>query len=125
MNLDDLIADAMKRKKEKPKRASRAKPDDAYRATKEELRKLQLDQCVPVSIHLKMTEQICECGESFCSVNCTPLVKCVSKTVTHYRPQEVIHGPEYDMLPRYIHMKRVEIPYCETCFANARYVEEP
>ena len=59
MNLDELIADARKRKGTKvPKRSAKGNTWSGIgRQTKEELRKIRLDNCVPVSIHLRTTTQ--------------------------------------------------------------------
>jgi len=125
MSLDAFIADAVRRaelKKLKP-RAKAVPKDDAYRRTKEELRKMQLDACIPKSIHLRITYQDCECGASYESVNQTPLVLCVGKNLKHYEPHEAIHGDEYAPLPRYMEIRHVNIPYCPDCFANAHTVE--
>ena len=124
MNLDELIADSLERAK-KPKtkkRSSRPEKGDAYAQTKEELRKLQLDACEPVSVHLRVTNQQCECGEVYHAVNTVPLVKCVGKNLTHFRPEENANDPKYWHLPRVIEVHTVDIPYCETCFVNASYV---
>ena len=124
MNLDDLVKDAVKRKGEKkrsPRRSSRPEPTADYQRTKEELRQLMLDACVPTSVHLMITEQRCECGEVYQSVNALPLVKCVGEKLTHFKGVESYRSmQEYDHLPKVIDRKVVDIPYCETCFVNAR-----
>jgi len=112
MNLDDLIADAIKRKGVKaPKRAAATKA--AVKKTAEELRFATLDRCVPESIHLRTISQTCVCGATYESVNTVPLVKCVGVNVTHFRPEEDL--TEYADLPIFIEPTVIEIPYCGAC----------
>ena len=123
MDFDTLVAEAVKlkgAKKKAPRRSSRPTQGDAYRQTKEELRKLQLERCVPESVHLRLTDQECECGEHMQSVNTVPLVKCVGPTLTHFRGvNSFAEMAEYNDLPRVIEITKIHVPYCETCFANA------
>lgn len=127
MSLEALIADAKKRANA-PKKAprSRAKAVDAYYKTKEELLAMKLEACVPVSVHLRVTYQTCECGSKFESVNTWPLVKRVSPSLTHFEAVES-QDPgtleKYNHLPRFIETRKVYVPWCEDCFANATYVE--
>ena len=121
MNLTDLIADALKRSKTTPKKAKRGKVKDLIKRTKEELRELLLERCVPESIHLRVIRQTCKCGAEFSSINTVPLVKCVGPTLTHYRPEENL--AKYDTLPYFIEPIKVDIPYCTECLPYAIYIE--
>jgi hypothetical protein len=115
MNLDELIADAHRRKGLKsPKRSKRVDTKSDYHRTKEELRALALERCIPVSIHLRMIRQTCTCGEVYQSVNTTPLIKRVSPSLTHFEAHEDI--TPFDMLPRYLEIAETELPYCQACF---------
>ena len=83
---------------------------------------MKLDQCVAVSVHLRTTTQTCECGSVFQSVNCYPLVKKVSPTLTHFeavKSQDPGALSKYNALPRIHEVRSVDIPWCEDCFANA------
>lgn len=122
MNLDELIADARKRKGTKtPKRSTKGNTGSGIvRQTKEELRKIRLDNCVPVSIHLRTTTQYCECGETWHSVNTVPLVKRVGTNLTHFEPHDDLS--EFNDLPRIVEEFSVAIPYCDTCLANAQHI---
>lgn len=131
MSLDALIADAKARAKVAKKTKAKARrelPGEAFHRTVEELRQMKLDACVPVSVHLRMTIQTCECGEVFNSINSWPLVMRKSPTLTHF---EAVKSDDpnalapYNALPRFLEIKRVDIPWCETCFANATTVEVP
>ena len=126
MNLDELIADAKRRKGLKsPKRSRKsATGEDAFKQTKEYFRQLKLEACIPESIHLRVTHQTCECGAVRECVNQVPLVKKVSPSLVHFEAHEHIHGEEYDSLPRFIDVIKVDVPYCEDCFVNATYTWE-
>lgn len=131
MNLDTLIAEAKARAKA-PKKAkgARVRPEggDAYQRTKAELLQMKLDACVPISVHLRLTTQTCECGEVMNSVNTWPLVKRTSPSLTHFEAidtQDPNALSKYNHLPRFIEVAEVIVPWCETCFANATYVEAP
>ena len=127
MNLQELIADAKRRQEAKKTRAPRPKKkdgEDAVAQTKEYLRQLKLDACVPVSVHLRVTHQTCECGAHHESVNNYPLIKKESPSLTHYE-SVVSENPadlsQYNDLPRFIDVTKVYVPWCEDCFANAHY----
>lgn len=129
MSLEALIADA-KRIAKQPKKArgARVRPEggEAFRRTKEELLAMKLEACVPTSVHLRMTTQTCECGEVMNSINNWPLVKRVSSALTHYEAidtQDPTALSKYDDLPRFIECRNINIPWCESCFANATYIE--
>ena len=126
MNLDELIADAKRRKGLKRSKRSRKSDtgEDAFKRTKEYLRQLKLEACVPVSVHLRVTHQTCECGAVRECVNQVPLVKKVSVSLTHFEAHEIIHDAEYGSLPRFIDVVKVDVPYCEDCFVNAKYTWE-
>jgi hypothetical protein len=128
MSLEAFIAEAKARAKAKPGRkvASRPTPGESYQRTREELLQMKLDACVPVSVHLRITYQQCECGERYESVNTWPLIKRVSPTLTHYeavRSQDPNALAPYHALPRFVEFKEVQVPWCDTCFANATHVE--
>ena len=124
MNLDELIADARRRKGVKaPKRsAKRAAPADDYHRTKEELRAMRLEACVPTSIHLRTTTQHCQCGEVYHSMNNVPLVLRTSTTLNHYEPHEDLK--DFDALPRFIETISINISHCDSCFRNSTFVKE-
>jgi hypothetical protein len=127
MSLEALIADAKKRAKA-PKKAPRSRSNaaDAYYRTKEELLAMKLEACVPVSVHLRVTYQACECGAALQSVNTWPLVKRVSPSLTHFEAVESQNPGDlskYNDLPRFLEVRKVDVPWCEDCFANATYVE--
>lgn len=116
MNLAELLADAKRLKvagKKKTVTKTAADSEDAYRKTKEELRKLTLARCIPESIHLRVTHQTCVCGKTYEAINCIPLVKCVSSTLVHYRPEENLST--FSGLPYFIEITQVVIPYCTSC----------
>lgn len=129
MNLDALIADAKKLSKKKPaskRRTSREAPGADFYRTKEELRQMQLDACVPISVHLRVNYQTCECGNKLQAVNTYPLVKRVSPRLTWFeavKSEDPGTLSQYNHLPRFIEVRRVEVPWCEDCFANATYIE--
>lgn len=126
MNLDELIADAKRRKGLKsPKRSRKSDTgEDSFKRTKEYLRQLKLEACIPESIHLRVTHQTCECGAVRECVNQLPLVKKVSPSLVHYEAYEKIHGEGLNTLPRFIDVTKVDVPYCEDCFVNATYTWE-
>lgn len=112
MNLDELIADSVKRAGVKaPRKAAQTKA--AVKKTAEELRFAILERCVPESIHLRTISQTCQCGATYESVNTVPLVKCVGNNVTHFRPEEDL--TKYAELPIFIEPTVIEIPYCGAC----------
>ena len=128
MNLDDFVAQAVELKKTTKRRARRARPEpgETYAKTKEALRELALERCDPQEVVLMITYQECECGERFESVNNVPLVKCVGPTLTHFRAVKSFKDMEnYNHLPRVTESRTVQIPYCNTCFANAVEVTVP
>ena len=124
INLDELIADARRRKGVKaPKRsAKRATPTDDFRQTKEELRAMRLAACVPQSVHLRTTTQYCDCGEVYHSMNNVPLVKRIGSNLEHYEPHEDL--ADFIELPRFVENRIVKIPYCDSCLTNATIVVE-
>ena len=124
MNLQELIADSKLRAGQKKPRRTRPEKD-SFALTKEELRKLKLEQCVPQSIHLRLVQQICECGNKMTVINQGPLVKKVSPSLTHFEYHEDIHKDDYAALPRFIEVSQMDVMYCEDCFVNAHYVEVP
>ncbi len=120
MNLEDLIADAVKRKGVKaPQRAAQNKA--AVKKTAEEMRFATLERCIPESVHLRTTTQTCKCGAVYEAVNSVPLVKCVGVNVTHFRPEEDL--TEYNELPMFIETRLVNIPYCTACLTGATFLE--
>ena len=122
MNLQELIADAVKRKGMKsPRRSDSKKTEDSYKNTKEQLRILALERCIPESIHLRITHQTCKCGVEYKAINSVPLVKCVGKNLTHYRPEENLEV--YHRLPYFIETLEVAIPYCPECLPNVTHIE--
>lgn len=128
MNLQELLADAKARQNKPKVRATRAKSptDDAVSQTKEYLRSLKLAACVPVSVHLRVTHQRCECGSHHESVNNYPLIKKETDNLTHYeavKSQNPGDLSKYNHLPRFIDVKTIDVPWCEDCFANATYTE--
>jgi hypothetical protein len=129
MNLDLFIASAVERVKHAKRAKRKVVKDDsvtAYHKTREELRAMKLAACVPVSVHLRITQQTCECGEVYNAVNSWPLIKRVSPILTHFeavKSQDPNALTEYNHLPRIIETRELSIPWCETCFANATYVE--
>ncbi len=127
MNLADLVADAKRRAKLKPK-AKRKVTSDDYTRTKEELRKFRLEECIPESIHLRIIRQTCICGTKLTAINTGPLVKKVSRSLTHFEYHEDIS--KFNGLPRYVEILHINVPYCENCFTemlddDAIYVEVP
>jgi len=119
MNLDDLIADAVKRKEVKaPKRAAKTKA--AIKRTAEEMRFATLERCIPESVHLHTTNQLCKCGARYEAVNNIPLVKCVGISVTHFRPEEDL--TDFSKLPIFVETRLVEIPYCAACLTGATFI---
>lgn len=128
MSLEALIADAkrLSKKTVKRTRTSREAPGEAFYRTKEELRQMKLDACAPVSVHLRVTYQKCECGAALQSVNTYPLVKRVSPILTWFeaiKSQDPGTLSQYNELPRFIETRYVDVPWCEDCFANATYIE--
>ncbi len=123
MGLEALIADAKRRKGlKRPKRSKAETGDDQFKRTKEYLRQLKLDACIPESVHLKATHQTCACGEEYQCINQWPLVKKVSKTLTHFEAYENIN--EFSGLPRFTDVIQVKIPFCEVCFVKSTYTWE-
>ena len=128
MDLDDFVAQAVALKKTKKSRARRARPEpnEGYTKTKEMLRELALERCEPREVVLMITYQECECGERFESVNNVPLVKCVGPTLTHFKQVKSFKDMQnYNHLPRVTESRVIQIPYCNTCFANAVEVRLP
>ncbi len=128
MNLDDLIADAVRRKGVKaPRKAAQTKA--AIKKTAEEMRASTLERCIPESVHLRTTTQTCQCGAVYEAVNYVPLVKCVGERITHFRPEPDLL--EYSGLPVFIETQLINIPYCAAClgaiatFLPPTVVEEP
>lgn len=126
--LDDFVAGALKRAadlKSAKRKSGKTKADDAYTRTKAELRAMQLEACVPMSIHLRMTTQTCNCGEVYDSINSVPLAKCVSTRLTHFRPEPDLEP--YKELPWFTEVYNVDIPYCHACYEaqDIVIVEEP
>lgn len=121
-SLDELIADAVRRKGMKtPRRSGAKKPEDSFKNTKEQLRIMALERCIPESIHLRITHQTCKCGTEYEAVNSVPLVKCVSKNLTHFRPEEDLEV--YHRLPYFIETLQVDIPYCPKCLPDVTHIE--
>lgn len=124
MGLDALIADAKRRKGLKsPKRSKKADTgEDAFKRTKEYLRQLKLEACIPESVHLKVTHQTCACGQEYQCINQWPLVKKVSKSLTHFEAYEDIQ--EFSGLPRFTDVQQIKVPFCEVCFDKSVYTWE-
>ncbi len=119
MNLEDLIADAVKRKAIKPPRKA-AETKAALKKTREELRTITLERCIPESVHLRTTAQTCQCGATYECINYVPLVKCVSPNITHFRPEEDL--TDYSELPIFIETQLVTLPYCAACLVGATFL---
>lgn len=123
MGLDALIADAKRRKGLKsPKRSKSASADTTFKQTKEYLRQLKLEACIPESVHLRVTHQTCACGEEYQCINQWPLVKKVSTSLTHFEAYEDIL--KFSGLPRFTDVQQIKIPFCEVCFVKSTYTWE-
>ncbi len=115
MDLNTLIADAKTRSlKPKPRKKKADTAKAAFRKTREELRKITLAQCEPVSVHLRVTQQTCTCGNIYRSQNNVPLVKKVSSVLDHYEPAKDMNA--LSDLPHLTEVQEIKIPYCEACY---------
>ena len=117
MDLDAFIQQAKADAKKPKKRKARA-PDKStdFERTKEYLRQLRLDSCIPVSVHLRINTQYCRCSARYTSINSTLLVKKEGNSLTHY--EQITNAEDYPDLPRVLEERKTRIGHCPACFES-------